>query len=112
MPVCHSPLIAVHGTQDISNTLWALATLRHHPGKELMAAAARQAVLTAQQFKPQEVANTLWSFAILGHHPSPQMLDAMAMQLVTRIQLTRPQVRNPPCSCGFWEAWPWCRLWV
>ena len=78
--------------QDISNTLWAFAALRHHPGAELMDRAARQAVVTMQRFKPQELANTLWSFASLGHDPSNQLLDTMAVQMVARIQGFRPQV--------------------
>ena len=88
-------------TQDISNTLWAFATLRHFPGAELMNGAARQAILTMQRFKPQEIANTLWSFATLGHDPDTQLLDAMAIQMVARIQQFRPQVLSPrlppPC---------------
>lgn len=78
--------------QDISNTLWAFAALRHHPGAELMEQAASQAIMTIQRFKPQELANTLWSFAMLDHDPSTPMLDTMAIQMVAIIQGFRPQV--------------------
>lgn len=78
--------------QDISNTLWAYATLRHYPGAELLEGAARQAVLTIHRFKPQEVANTLWSYATLGHDPNNLLLDAMAAQMAQRILHFRPQV--------------------
>lgn len=77
--------------QDISNTLWAYATLRHYPGSELLDGAAKQAVSTIQRFKPQEVANTLWSYATLGHDPQNLLLDAMAGQMAERIQHFRPQ---------------------
>ncbi len=82
--------------QDISNTLWAFAALRHHPGQELMSRAATQAILTIQRFKPQELANTLWSFAMLEHDPSTQLLDAMAIQIIAKIQGFRPQVNPTP----------------
>lgn len=82
--------------QDISNTLWAYATLRHYPGADLMNGAAQQAVFTIHRFKPQEVANTLWSYATLGHDPNNLLLDAMAGQMAQNIQHFRPQV--PPCS--------------
>ena len=77
--------------QDISNTLWAFAALKHHPGQDLMSRAATQAILTIQRFKPQELANTLWSFATLEHDPSTQLLDAMAIQIIAKIQGFRPQ---------------------
>lgn len=90
--------------QDISNTLWAYATLRHYPGAELLEGAARQAVLTIHRFKPQEVANTLWSYATLGHDPNNLLLDAMAAQMAQRILHFRPQVAScnlSLCVC-FW----------
>ena len=63
-----------------------------------MDAAARQAVMTMQHFKPQEIANTLWSFATLGHDPKEQLLDAMGIQMIARIQQFRPQVSgSTPC---------------
>ena len=78
--------------QDISNTMWAYATLRHYPSQALMNGSARQAALLMQRFKPQEIANTLWSYAMLGHDPGSALLDAVAMQMTERIQHFRPQV--------------------
>ena len=101
--------------QDISNTLWAYATLRHYPGAELLDSAARQAVFTIHRFKPQEVANTLWSYATLGHDPKILLLDAMAAHMAQRILHFRPQV---PACCQLWSCLlgqdscrsPWCCL--
>ena len=89
--------------QDISNTLWAFAALRHHPGADLMDRAASQAIMTIQRFKPQELANTLWSFAMLEHDPSTPLLDTMAIQVVAKIQGFRPQVllQNHPPNASF-----------
>ena len=100
----HSPL----SSQDLSNTLWAFATLRHYPGAELLDGCARQAALSKACFKPQEVANLLWSFATLGHDPGEGLLVAMALQMVAQMQHFRPQVRACPlhpvaqwrCICG------------
>ena len=93
--------------QDISNTLWAYATLRHYPGAELLNGAAQQAIFTIHRFKPQEVANTLWSYATLGHDPNNLLLDAMAGQMAHSILHFRPQVSaNPSCSLPYRQvAW-------
>jgi hypothetical protein len=40
---------------DISNALWAFASLRYHPGAALLDGAAKQAVYSMNRFKPQEV---------------------------------------------------------
>lgn len=94
--------------QDISNTLWAYATLRHYPGAELLDGAARQAVFTIQRFKPQEVANTLWAYATLGHDPKNLLLDAMAAQMAQRILHFRPQV---PCTFAHVFGQQACTIW-
>ena len=78
--------------QDISNTLWAFATLRHNPGRELLDAASGPALQMFNKFKPQEIANLLWSFASLDYVPSNALLDAMAVQMIARIRSFRPQV--------------------
>lgn len=95
------------GAQDISNTLWAYATLQWHPGQELMQGAARQATLLMPRFKPQEVANTLWSYATLSCHPGTVLLDTVAAHMTERIQHFRPQVHTPKhAAAAQWDVNP------
>jgi hypothetical protein len=48
-------------SQDISNTLWAFATMRTRPGEQMMGQLERRAEAISGEFNSQEVANTLWS---------------------------------------------------
>lgn len=56
-------------SQNISNTLWAFASLNHHPGPMLLKVLQRELVHKLRQFTPQGIENVLWAFATLGHHP-------------------------------------------
>ena len=58
-------------SQNISNTLWAFASLNHHPGPMLLKVLQRELVHKLRQFTPQGIENVLWAFATLGHHPGP-----------------------------------------
>ena len=49
--------------QDISNALWAYATMRHHCGDMLLNGCAAVSARIMARFKPQEIANTLWCAA-------------------------------------------------
>ena len=54
--------------QDISNALWAFATMRHHCGNALLSGCAAVSARIMARFKPQEIANTLWCASLgLGH---------------------------------------------
>ena len=46
-------LLQEHNSQALSNSLWAFAQLRHHPGKALLDAAGKQLLATLQDFNPQ-----------------------------------------------------------
>ena len=46
--------------QDISNALWAFATMRHNCGDMLLNGCAAVSARIMARFKPQEIANTLW----------------------------------------------------
>ena len=49
--------------QDISNALWAFATMRHNCGDMLLNGCAAVSARIMARFKPQEIANTLWCAA-------------------------------------------------
>jgi len=68
--------------QDISNMLWAFATLGLQPSKALLAGLTEQAMVVQGDFKAQGIANTLWSFATLGLQPSEELMAGMMKQAV------------------------------
>eukprot|EP00959_Pyramimonas_sp_CCMP1952_P046597 973442-Pyramimonas_sp.AAC.3 len=58
------PLLAQEDPQneELSNTVWALAGLRHDPGDAAIAAVAEAALERLLLFKPQEFANLVWGY--------------------------------------------------
>lgn len=56
-------------SQNMSNTLWAFASLNHHPGSMLLKVLQRELVHKLPHFTAQGIENVLWAFANLGHHP-------------------------------------------
>ena len=59
-------------SQNMSNTLWAFASLNHHPGSMLLKVLQRELVHKLPHFTSQGIENVLWAFATLGHHPGLQ----------------------------------------
>ncbi|KAJ1487970.1 hypothetical protein T484DRAFT_1940176 [Baffinella frigidus] len=64
-------------SHDISNVLWALATMGIKPGPGLLEAMQRRATATENDFKPQGVANVLWALATMGITADARLLEAM-----------------------------------
>jgi len=56
--------------QNLSNTVWAMATisLRDQP---LLSAIARQATLKIKHFTAQPLSNTIWAFATMHLRDAP-----------------------------------------
>lgn len=55
--------------KELSNTLWALATLGHRPTKEWMQQLLASCSARLADFQPQEMTNVAWSLAQLNYHP-------------------------------------------
>jgi len=70
--------------QDISNIMWAFATLEleAEPLKELVSLLAAQALSVHRDFNPQSISNTLWAFATLGLQPGSNLVSAMTARAV------------------------------
>ena len=83
-------VLSAFSRQHLSNTLWALATLEHDPGKAVMAALGAAQAARVPTCIPQEMANSVWAFARLGAH-SPELLAAVARESVPRIAEYSPQ---------------------
>ena len=62
-------------SQNMSNTLWAFASLNHHPGPMLLKVLQRELVHKLPYFTSQGIENVLWAFASLGHHPGRHVLS-------------------------------------
>jgi hypothetical protein len=52
--------------QEVSNLLWALATMAERADRGLLEAMQRRATATAGKFTPQGVSNLLWALVVLG----------------------------------------------
>ncbi len=50
-------------SQEVANTLWALATMGTTPGDRLMGQLKRRAEAISGEFNSQDVANTLWAIS-------------------------------------------------
>lgn len=74
-------------SQNISNTLWAFASLNHHPGPMLLKVLQRELVHKLRQFTPQGIENVLWAFATLGHHPGEFLLECTCQLLLCTLLL-------------------------
>jgi hypothetical protein len=65
----------VHGklhkfrSQDLSNTIWALAVLKYQPPAQWWDEFERQVYKNLTEFNGRELSNLLWAFAILEHSP-------------------------------------------
>lgn len=77
-------------TQNLSNSVWAFATLGVDPGHPFLEAVERASVARLHEFSPQNVANALWAFAKL-QAPAPRLFAAAAEHLPRVAHATSPQ---------------------
>lgn len=68
---------AAFSRQHLSNTMWALATLEHDPGRPFLAAVAAAMTQRAGECNPQEISNSVWAFARLSTFLAPPFLDKL-----------------------------------
>lgn len=66
-------------SQNMSNTLWAFASLNHHPGSMLLKVLQRELVHKLPYFTAQGIENVLWAFATLAHHPGETALHVCSI---------------------------------
>ena len=85
-------------SQNISNTLWAFASLNHHPGPMLLKVLQRELVHKLRQFTPQGIENVLWAFATLGHHPGMPALPCPLYSTTTTFWRKQHKTSQPQLS--------------
>jgi len=66
--------------QDVTNTLWAYATMRREPPSGLMMKLEGRAEALAGTFIAQDVANTLWAYATMGRKPPAGLMRELEVQ--------------------------------
>jgi hypothetical protein len=81
--------IADFSPQDLANTAWAFATLKHR-APLLFDTIARAAPVRIGDFSPQNLASTAWAFATMNHE-APLLFDAIAGAAQARIDDFNPQ---------------------
>jgi len=77
--------------QNLSNTLWALATLGWHRDDSTLTKLVAAMVQRSSTAKPQELSNTLWALATLGWHCDDSILTKLVTAMVQRSSTAKPQ---------------------
>ncbi|XRB15348.1 RAP domain-containing protein [Pseudoscourfieldia marina] len=77
--------------QNLSNTVWAWATMRHEPSAAALAALERRMLAYVDDFIPQHLANTVWAWATMRHEPSAQVLAALEHRMLAHVDDFNPQ---------------------
>ena len=76
-------LVAPHmEPQNVSNAIWAFATLGWEPGAEARAALEAAVERVGARMNPQNAANAAWSFATLGWEPGAEARAALEAAVV------------------------------
>jgi hypothetical protein len=63
--------------QEVSNVLWAYATMGRMPGERMMGLLEGRSEAIAGQFSSQHVANLLWAYATMGRKPGERMMGLL-----------------------------------
>ena len=71
--------------QQLSNVLWALATLKHQPPAMQMPAFAQATLRCLPESNSQNISNMLWAVATLGYALPPSVRDAFDATLGQRL---------------------------
>jgi hypothetical protein len=74
--------------QEVANTLWACAVVRHDPQQLLQALAT--ALAKVQQANAQNVTNLAWALAVLAPDPPPAALMASLLQQIQDLLAQQP----------------------
>lgn len=69
------PMLGQFKPQELSNFLWAMATMGFYPGTGTVDAVTRAAATACGRMKPQELANTVWAWATMRHFPGVAAME-------------------------------------
>jgi len=77
--------------QELANTVWAWATMRHQPSDKVLIALERRVLACVDDFDPQNLANTVWAWATMRHQPSADALAALERRMLACVDDFNPQ---------------------
>lgn len=94
-------------TRNISNILWALAKMNHHPGDDFLSAMADEIINKARQGNAQNTANMIWAFATLNYYPGEDTMRALEWALKDKLpEFTSQNISNSVLSFAKLEYTP------
>lgn len=76
--------------EELTRSLWSLATLSHYPGKRFLWTAESQLLERVALMTPQDVGNVLWSFGRFKYKPV-RLLDELPLHIGRRLSEFKPQ---------------------
>ena len=74
----------------LSNTLWSMAKLDHHPGEPLLHRFVAAALCKLQDFKPKNACRMLWAWATFGYDPGTEALGRISEAALSNPALLAP----------------------
>ena len=72
--------------QNVSNTIWALATLNYHGASTFINLLLRESETKLRDFDPQELSNTIWALATLNYKDGYSFIKLMLREAETRLR--------------------------
>jgi hypothetical protein len=84
--------------QDVSNTLWAYATMGTKPGDRIMGLLERRVQTISEEFTSQSVANMMWVFTTMGTKPGERMMGL----LDRRVEVISGEIKSQDVANTMW----------
>ena len=94
-------LVETFQPDELTQYMWAVASLRYRPTGAFFAAAERRIADCPAKYSAESVTLTLWAYATLGLAPGGRVLDRFADELEG---MTSSDFRPQDLSLGFWSA--------
>jgi len=63
-------------SQALSNVVWSMAKLKHHPGEGFLKRSAAASLQRLHRFKPKEMTSMLWAYGKLDFFPGDEFMEA------------------------------------
>lgn len=98
-------------TQNVANTMWALAVLGHRPPESVLGAAGEHFSCHSPRYRPQEVATLLWAFTDLGTRPRGALLTQfwevvdLKLEQYKHAELAMVSLALARCGGGAPDTW-------
>jgi hypothetical protein len=95
-------MLPIYNPQQLSSTIWALATLGHRDDG-FTSALILEARSKLPMYNPQQLSNTLWALATVGHHD-----DGFTSALISEAQAKLPTFNPQDLANTLWALAVFC----